>query len=67
MQVADSGWSLADGTIDVLLMKENKQNWWKTIMKGDREINTQKARSWLSLCLEQPAVLRAARQSKQAC
>ena len=44
-QVVDSGWSLADGNVDVLLMKENKQNWWKTIMKGDPEINTQKART----------------------
>ena len=27
--------SLADGNLDVLLMKENKQQWWKTVIKGD--------------------------------
>ena len=57
LQVVDSGWSLADGMLDVLLMKENKQNWWKTIMKGDPEINTQKAR---------PPAARRSRQGRQA-
>ena len=42
IKVSDSGWSLADGNLDVLLMKENKQQWWKTVIKGDPEINTQK-------------------------
>ena len=44
IKVSDSGWSLADDNLDVLLMKENKQQWWKTIIKGDPEINTQKVR-----------------------
>ena len=51
IKVADSGWSLADGSLDVLLLKENKQQWWKTIMKGDPEINTQKVQQPLAALL----------------
>eukprot|EP00246_Nothoceros_aenigmaticus_P003560 TRINITY_DN14737_c0_g1_i1.p1 TRINITY_DN14737_c0_g1~~TRINITY_DN14737_c0_g1_i1.p1 ORF type:complete len:332 (+),score=77.66 TRINITY_DN14737_c0_g1_i1:175-1170(+) len=39
----DCFWSLEDGKIvSVLLTKKNQMEWWKSIIKGDPEINTQK-------------------------
>jgi len=41
--VDDSLWTLEDGKEIVLnLHKENKMEWWKCVMVGDPEINTQK-------------------------
>ena len=54
IKVSDSGWSLADDNLDVLLTKENKQQWWKTIIKGDPEINTQKVRRY---CPPNPSIV----------
>lgn len=43
VKVDDSFWTLEDGNrICVYLQKENQMEWWKTIIKGDTEINTQK-------------------------
>lgn len=41
--VDDSFWTLEDGKDLVLnLQKDNKMEWWKCVMVGDVEINTQK-------------------------
>lgn len=41
--VDDSFWTLEDGRDLVLtLQKDNKMEWWKCVMIGDPEINTQK-------------------------
>ena len=40
--VDDSLWTLEDGDLVVTLQKDNKMEWWKCILVGDPEINTQK-------------------------
>lgn len=40
--VDDSFWTLEDGDVVLNLQKENKMEWWKCVMVGDEEINTQK-------------------------
>jgi hypothetical protein len=43
VKVDDSFWTLEDGNrICVYLQKENQMEWWKTVIQGDAEINTQK-------------------------
>ena len=53
--VDDSFWTLEDGDVVVSLQKENKMEWWKCVIVGDPEINTQKVQpenSKLSECEE---------------
>lgn len=38
----DSFWTLEDNEVVLSLQKENKMEWWKCVIKGDPEINTQK-------------------------
>lgn len=40
--VDDSLWTLEDGDLVVTLQKDNKMEWWKCVLAGDPEINTQK-------------------------
>lgn len=40
--VEDSFWTFEDGEVVVSLTKDNKMEWWKCVMVGDPEINTQK-------------------------
>lgn len=41
--VDDCCWTLEDGTeLNIVLQKENKMEWWKCVIQGDPEINTQK-------------------------
>mmetsp|Transcript_225 Transcript_225/g.282 ORF Transcript_225/g.282 Transcript_225/m.282 type:complete len:339 (+) Transcript_225:89-1105(+) len=40
--VDDSFWTLEDGDFVLNLQKDNKMEWWKTVITGDAEINTQK-------------------------
>lgn len=40
--VDDSIWTLEDGEVVLSLQKENKMEWWKCVVQGDPEINTQK-------------------------
>ncbi|OWZ21512.1 Nuclear migration protein nudC [Phytophthora megakarya] len=43
VKVDDSFWTLEDGNrICIYLQKDNQMEWWKTIMEGDDEIDTQK-------------------------
>ncbi|KAG7389019.1 hypothetical protein PHYBOEH_007632 [Phytophthora boehmeriae] len=43
VKVDDSFWTLEDGNrICIYLQKDNQMEWWKTIIQGDAEINTQK-------------------------
>jgi len=38
----DSTWTLEDGNLKMYLTKENQMEWWKNVVEGDPEINTQK-------------------------
>lgn len=40
--VEDSFWTFEDGDVVLSLQKENKMEWWKCVVAGDPEINTQK-------------------------
>jgi len=40
--VDDSLWTLEDGDLVITLQKDNKMEWWKCVLAGDPEINTQK-------------------------
>lgn len=40
--VDDSLWTLEDGDLVITLQKDNKMEWWKCVLVGDPEINTQK-------------------------
>lgn len=40
--VDDSFWTLEDGEVVLSLQKDNRMEWWKSAIKGDAEINTQK-------------------------
>lgn len=40
--VEDSFWTFEDGEVVLSLQKENKMEWWKCVIVGDPEINTQK-------------------------
>lgn len=40
--VDDSFWTLEDGEVVLSLQKDNRMEWWKCVIKGDPEINTQK-------------------------
>jgi hypothetical protein len=40
--VEDSLWTFEDGEVVLSLQKENKMEWWKCVIVGDPEINTQK-------------------------
>ncbi len=40
--VEDSFWTLEDNDVVLSLQKENKMEWWKCVVVGDPEINTQK-------------------------
>ncbi|KAJ6835839.1 protein BOBBER 1-like isoform X1 [Iris pallida] len=43
VRVEDCFWSIEDGKfISVLLTKQNQMEWWKCLIKGDPEIDTQK-------------------------
>ncbi|GFY83422.1 HSP20-like chaperones superfamily protein [Actinidia rufa] len=43
VKVEDCFWSLEDQkSISVLMTKQNQMNWWKSLVKGDPEIDTQK-------------------------
>lgn len=38
----DSLWQVADDCLEINLVKDNKMEWWKCVLQGDAEINTQK-------------------------
>jgi hypothetical protein len=38
----DSLWQMVDDDLVLVLSKDNKMEWWKCVMQGDPEINTQK-------------------------
>lgn len=40
--VDDSLWTLEDNELVFTLQKDNKMEWWKCVLVGDPEINTQK-------------------------
>ena len=40
--VEDSLWTLEEGDLVISFQKDNKMEWWKCVMVGDPEINTQK-------------------------
>lgn len=43
IKVEDSMWTIEDGnTVVVSLTKQNKMEWWKTVLEGDPEIDLQK-------------------------
>jgi hypothetical protein len=42
IKMDDSFWTIEDGNCAVYLQKENKMEWWKSILVGEEEINTQK-------------------------
>jgi hypothetical protein len=42
VMVDDSLWTLEDGDLVITFTKENKMEWWKCVLVGDAEINTQK-------------------------
>ncbi|XP_027120259.1 protein BOBBER 1-like [Coffea eugenioides] len=42
VKAQDSIWSLEDNDISILLTKQDKTNWWKSLLKGGPEIDTQK-------------------------
>ncbi|KAJ1696143.1 hypothetical protein LUZ63_004655 [Rhynchospora breviuscula] len=43
VKVDDCFWSIEDGkSISILLTKHNQMEWWKTVVKGEPEVNTQK-------------------------
>ena len=42
VMVDDSLWTLEDGDLVITFTKENKMEWWKCVLVGDPEINTQK-------------------------
>lgn len=40
--VDDSTWTVVGNELNLILSKENKMEWWKCVVQGDPEINTQK-------------------------
>ncbi len=42
MVVDDSFWTVEDGVLVITLQKDNKMEWWKSVIVGDAEINTKK-------------------------
>lgn len=42
IKMDDSFWTIEDGNCAVYLQKENQMEWWKAIIVGEEEINTQK-------------------------
>eukprot|EP01035_Chromulina_nebulosa_P019253 gene19253-25107_t len=40
--VDDSLWTIEDGELIITLQKDNRMEWWKSVIIGDPEINTQK-------------------------
>ncbi|XP_066371397.1 protein BOBBER 1-like [Miscanthus floridulus] len=43
IKVDDCFWSIEDGkTLSILLTKHNQMEWWKSVIKGDPEVDTQK-------------------------
>ena len=40
--VEDSLWTLEEGDLVICFQKDNKMEWWKCVLVGDPEINTQK-------------------------
>lgn len=40
--VDDSCWTIVDGEFVLTLTKDNRMEWWKCVIIGDPEINTQK-------------------------
>lgn len=40
--VDDSFWTIEDNDLVITLQKDNKMQWWKCVLLGDPEINTQK-------------------------
>ncbi|GMH43716.1 hypothetical protein BSKO_11638 [Bryopsis sp. KO-2023] len=42
VKVEDCLWNMVDGKIELTLQKFSGMSWWKTVIKGDPEINTQK-------------------------
>ncbi|KAJ4761478.1 Nuclear migration protein nudC [Rhynchospora pubera] len=43
VKVDDCFWSIEDGkSISILLTKHNQMEWWKTVVKGEPEVDTQK-------------------------
>ncbi|KAI5001815.1 hypothetical protein ZWY2020_026465 [Hordeum vulgare] len=44
VKVEDCFWSIEDGrSLSVLLTKRNRSEWWKSVIKGEPEIDTQRA------------------------
>ncbi|VAH69648.1 unnamed protein product [Triticum turgidum subsp. durum] len=44
VKVEDCFWSIEDGSLlSILLTKRNQSDWWKSLIKGDPEIDTQRA------------------------
>lgn len=43
VKVDDCFWSIEDGkSLNILLTKHNQMEWWKSVIKGDPEVDTQK-------------------------
>lgn len=43
VKVDDCFWSIEDGkSLSILLTKQNQMEWWKSVIKGDPEVDTQK-------------------------
>jgi hypothetical protein len=43
VKVDDCFWSIEDGkSLSILLTKQNQMEWWKSVVKGDPEVDTQK-------------------------
>ncbi|EER92935.1 hypothetical protein BDA96_01G555700 [Sorghum bicolor] len=43
VKVDDCFWSIEDGnTLSIFLTKHNQMEWWKSVIKGDPEVDTQK-------------------------
>jgi hypothetical protein len=42
IKMDDSFWTIEDGNCAIYLQKENAMEWWKSILVGEEEINTQK-------------------------
>ena len=48
--VDDSLWTVEDGELVITLQKENTMQWWKCVILGDPEIDTQKVKNICHCC-----------------